>query len=164
MVYGLQNLEEGADNQKKVQYVQDLLGLLNSLAADTAEVKTVELFVQSEGAPAEVFALATGLTPYPSLKFSLSFHNNYPIEQANKATAINVLPGGECTWTDLTSSNLRHSAEKLSSDCGCTTCSENYSMAYLHHLFDVKELNASILTSIHNLWQYQKLLAVPRQE
>jgi queuine tRNA-ribosyltransferase len=38
-------------------------------------------------------------------------------------------------------------------DCGCYTC-RTYSRAYLRHLFQVGELNAFTLNTLHNLWFY----------
>ncbi|HEX78711.1 MAG TPA: tRNA guanosine(34) transglycosylase Tgt [Dehalococcoidia bacterium] len=40
--------------------------------------------------------------------------------------------------------------EPVDSDCGCYTC-QNFSAAYLHHLFNCKELLALRLATIHNL-------------
>lgn len=39
----------------------------------------------------------------------------------------------------------------LDQDCGCYTC-QNYSRAYLHHLFKGKEMLAATLATIHNEW------------
>jgi queuine tRNA-ribosyltransferase len=36
-------------------------------------------------------------------------------------------------------------------DCGCPVC-KRYSRAYLHHLFNVKEMLGARLNTIHNLW------------
>ena len=37
--------------------------------------------------------------------------------------------------------------------CGCPVCAR-YSRAYLHHLYNVKEMLASRLNTIHNLWYF----------
>jgi queuine tRNA-ribosyltransferase len=41
--------------------------------------------------------------------------------------------------------------------CGCPVCTR-YSRAYLHHLFQVKEMLASRLNTIHNLWYFADLM------
>ncbi len=42
-------------------------------------------------------------------------------------------------------------------DCGCPVC-KRYSRAYLHHLFNVKEMLGSRLNTIHNLWYFADLM------
>jgi queuine tRNA-ribosyltransferase len=41
--------------------------------------------------------------------------------------------------------------------CGCPVCAR-YSRAYLHHLYNVKEMLASRLNTIHNLWYFAELM------
>ncbi len=41
--------------------------------------------------------------------------------------------------------------------CGCPVCLR-YSRAYLHHLFNVKEMLGSRLNTIHNLWYFAELM------
>lgn len=41
--------------------------------------------------------------------------------------------------------------------CGCTVCAR-YSRAYLHHLYNVKEMLASRLNTLHNLWFFSDLM------
>lgn len=42
-------------------------------------------------------------------------------------------------------------------DCGCPVC-KRYTRAYLHHLFNVKEMLGSRLNTIHNLWYFADLM------
>jgi queuine tRNA-ribosyltransferase len=42
--------------------------------------------------------------------------------------------------------------------CGCMVCAR-YSRAYLHHLYNVKEMLASRLNTIHNLWYFSDLMS-----
>lgn len=42
--------------------------------------------------------------------------------------------------------------------CGCPVCAK-YSRAYLHHLYNVKEMLASRLNTIHNLWYFSDLMS-----
>jgi queuine tRNA-ribosyltransferase len=41
--------------------------------------------------------------------------------------------------------------------CGCPVC-KRYSRAYLHHLYNVKEMLGSRLNTIHNLWYFADLM------
>ena len=41
--------------------------------------------------------------------------------------------------------------------CGCMVCAR-YSRAYLHHLYNVKEMLASRLNTIHNLWYFSEFM------
>ena len=50
----------------------------------------------------------------------------------------------------------------LDADCGCYTC-RNFSRAYLRHLFMSKEILASRLNTLHNLYYYLTLMQGLRQ-
>jgi queuine tRNA-ribosyltransferase len=45
----------------------------------------------------------------------------------------------------------RQDERPVDPDCGCPVC-KRYSRAYLHHLFNVKEMLGARLNTIHNLW------------
>ena len=47
-------------------------------------------------------------------------------------------------------------------DCDCELC-QNYTKAYLHHLFKAQELLALQIASIHNLAFYLRLVTDARQ-
>lgn len=69
-------------------------------------------------------------------------------------------------FTSFGSLDIRHAEHKesdipLDEACSCYTCS-HFSRAYLRHLFQSKEILASILNSIHNLHYYLNLLAESR--
>jgi len=51
----------------------------------------------------------------------------------------------------LRNSEYQKDFSPIDNTCNCYTCS-NYSRSYLRHLFNCKEMNASILSSIHNLF------------
>lgn len=59
--------------------------------------------------------------------------------------------------------NARHAADPrpLDADCACQTC-QNYSRAYLHHLFRCEEMLGPILLTLHNLTFYQTLMSALR--
>ncbi|MEL6170006.1 MAG: tRNA guanosine(34) transglycosylase Tgt [Pseudomonadota bacterium] len=56
--------------------------------------------------------------------------------------------------------NARHADDPrpLDEECGCPAC-QNYSRAYLHHLFRSGEILGSMLMTWHNLTYYQDLMA-----
>lgn len=60
---------------------------------------------------------------------------------------------------ELNIKNAVHTTSELAIDenCNCYTC-KNYSRAYLRHLFKSKEILASMLLTIHNLYFYQTLM------
>lgn len=60
--------------------------------------------------------------------------------------------------------NARHIEDPrpIDEDCHCITC-QNYSRAYLHHLFRSKELFGFTLLTTHNLTYYQVLMAEMRE-
>ncbi|MFC1874906.1 tRNA guanosine(34) transglycosylase Tgt [Chloroflexota bacterium] len=60
------------------------------------------------------------------------------------------------------SSSYKKMAEALDTDCGCYTC-ENFSAAYLHHLFRSGELLALRLATIHNLSFVSNLMSDIRE-
>ena len=61
---------------------------------------------------------------------------------------------------DVKIKNARFKTDEAPLDptCTCTTC-QNFSRAYLHHLFRAGEILSSILNTIHNLHYYQTLMA-----
>ncbi|MEN9902629.1 MAG: queuine tRNA-ribosyltransferase [Pseudomonadota bacterium] len=65
---------------------------------------------------------------------------------------------------DVKIKNARFKTEQgpLDPTCGCYTC-QNFSRAYLHHLFRAGEILSSILNTIHNLHYYQTLMAEMRR-
>mgnify|MGYP000627935928 FL=1 len=56
----------------------------------------------------------------------------------------------------------RFDESPLDSACDCYTC-QNFSRAYLHHLFKCNEMLSAQLGTIHNLRYYQRLMAGIRQ-
>jgi tRNA-guanine family transglycosylase len=52
--------------------------------------------------------------------------------------------------TEFTSTDLRALDTPIRPGCDCLVCRQ-YSVAYLHHLQDMKELNFNILLGVHNL-------------
>ncbi len=61
---------------------------------------------------------------------------------------------------DIKIKNARFKTDEapLDASCTCYTC-QNFSRAYLHHLFRAGEILSSILNTVHNLHYYQTLMA-----
>jgi queuine tRNA-ribosyltransferase len=66
-------------------------------------------------------------------------------------------------WTiNLMNAKFATDFTPLDPDCGCYTC-KNYTRAYVAHLFRAKEILASTLTSIHNLYFLVNLVKEARR-
>ena len=61
----------------------------------------------------------------------------------------------------LKNTQYKNDSNPIDIDCGCYTC-QNYSRAYLHHLFKIGEMLGSRLNTIHNLFYYQKIIQEAR--
>ena len=74
-----------------------------------------------------------------------TFDSSYPTKAARHGTLLTSTGGMKIT-------KGRHSGEfePIEATCSCYTC-QNYSRAYIHHLFKAKELISMSLASIHNL-------------
>ena len=74
-----------------------------------------------------------------------TFDSSYPTKAARHGTLFTQ--SGKMKIT-----RRRHSGEfePIEGGCACYTC-QNYSRAYIHHLFKAKELTSMTLASIHNL-------------
>jgi queuine tRNA-ribosyltransferase len=57
----------------------------------------------------------------------------------------------------ITRPNFRRDKFPPDTDCGCYTC-QNFTRAYLHHLFQADEILGDTLATIHNLHFYQSLM------
>jgi queuine tRNA-ribosyltransferase len=66
-------------------------------------------------------------------------------------------------YGDLKLKNIQYKNDTnpIDSDCECYTC-QNFSRAYLHHLFRIGEMLGSRLNTIHNLFYYQKIVQEAR--
>ena len=72
--------------------------------------------------------------------------------------------GQAFTWAGpLNLRNARHAEDPAPLDerCACPSCA-SYSRAYLHHLTKAGEMLGAMLTTEHNLWFYQALMAEMR--
>ncbi|MFA6273307.1 MAG: tRNA guanosine(34) transglycosylase Tgt [Candidatus Paceibacterota bacterium] len=64
---------------------------------------------------------------------------------------------------NILNAKFREDFSPIQKDCHCYTC-QNYTKAYLAHLFRAQEMFAATLASIHNLYFISKLVADARQK
>lgn len=64
---------------------------------------------------------------------------------------------------NITASQFRQDLKPLGVNCGCPACSEGFSKSYINHLIWSKELTGYTLTTIHNLYVMEKLMAEIRE-
>jgi len=57
----------------------------------------------------------------------------------------------------IKNAQYRLDTRPLDAECSCYTC-QNFSRAYLHHLYRLKEILSARLNTIHNLHYYQELM------
>ncbi len=57
----------------------------------------------------------------------------------------------------IKNAQYRLDTRPLDAECSCYTC-QNFSRAYLHHLYRLKEILSARLNTIHNLHYYQQLM------
>ena len=63
---------------------------------------------------------------------------------------------------DITKSIYAMDSSPIDKRCGCYTC-QNFSRAYLNHLFKARELLSYRLATIHNLWFMNNLVTQIRE-
>ncbi len=63
----------------------------------------------------------------------------------------------------LTNRRFRRDAYPIDTSCDCAACAQGYSRAYLHHLFAANEVLSAVLTSIHNVHFYQRVVREARE-
>lgn len=76
---------------------------------------------------------------------------NKPITQSDQFT------NGKKYQIDITKAVFEEDFDPIERDCTCYTC-QNFTRAYVHHLFHVKELLSYRLASIHNLHFMHRLM------
>ena len=77
------------------------------------------------------------------------------ILMAGTGTVFSKAEGG--TRINLLNARFREDSAPIEEECGCPTC-QNYSRAYLRHLFVAKEPAAQRLASTHNLYFLEALM------
>ena len=71
--------------------------------------------------------------------------SSYPTRLARHGMALT-----HAGQLNLTKGENKTRFEPISKECSCPTC-QNYTLAYMHHLFKAKEITALTLATIHNL-------------
>ena len=104
-----------------------------------------------------------GIGDLPSIDFCVplgidTFDSSYPTRAARHGTVFT----GEGT-INLTRSSNASKFTPICKECPCSTC-QNYSLAYLNHLFKAKELPGMTLATIHNLTHMVRLMENYRQK
>ncbi len=64
---------------------------------------------------------------------------------------------------NMAAGEFREDINPLGKNCGCPACSEGFSRSYINHLMWSKELTGYTLTTIHNLYVMEKLMAEIRE-
>ncbi len=62
----------------------------------------------------------------------------------------------------ISNKNYKRDFFPIDPSCNCYTC-QNFSRAYLHHLFAANEVLSAVLSAIHNISFYQKMMSEIRQ-
>lgn len=73
----------------------------------------------------------------------------------------NARHGHAFTWEgrrNMINAKYERDTLPIDTQCGCPTC-QNFSRAYIHHLFKAKEMLAMRLTVMHNLYFYNTLMS-----
>ncbi len=68
------------------------------------------------------------------------------------------------TKIDFRKSQYRADQKPIMPGCGCPTCSQKFSKAYISHLIREKEILGLRLLTLHNLWLIQTLMSKIRQK
>lgn len=144
----------GGDVLELPQLYQDLIDFF----AQTPSGKLRAM--QSSGTPVEIL---NGVLAGVDL-----FESNYPLQQAQYGLALQIehvkiseedtdaskvsrlLDGRSQKTLDLTKEECKSSKLPMTEGCSCYTC-KNYTRAYIYHMLEVKEMNATILLAIHNV-------------
>ena len=80
-----------------------------------------------------------------------------PTRYARSATAFTVR--GRIR---LTHRRYRRDAYPIDTSCDCRTCARGFSRAYLSHLFNANEILGAVLTTVHNVRFYQRMMEAAR--
>ncbi len=95
----------------------------------------------------------------PCIKLGVdTFDSSHPTRCARHGLAF-TLNGG----VRIMHSSNKHNFRPIDDNCTCLTC-QNYTRAYLHHLFKAKEVTGHTLASIHNLHFMVELMASYRRK
>lgn len=87
-----------------------------------------------------------------------TFDSSYPTRAARHGFLLTSSGG-----LKLSPLSLSKRFEPIEEGCQCPTC-QQYTLAYIHHLFKAKELTGLMLATVHNLYFMVKLMERVRQQ
>ncbi|UCB44662.1 MAG: tRNA guanosine(34) transglycosylase Tgt [Spirochaetota bacterium] len=106
-------------------------------------------YLMGVGAPEDILeAVLSGVDMFDSV---------LPTRNARNATVF--IPGGRIL---LRNADFKNDEKKIQEDCVCYTCN-NFSRAYLRHLFKTREILAYRLATIHNLYYIMNFVSKLRE-
>ncbi len=76
-------------------------------------------------------------------------------------TQVDILNKDNYKYVHILKHKYVNDFAPIDSSCDCITC-QNYSKAYLHHLFKLKDSTAHLLASLHNLRVYTRVIEILR--
>lgn len=86
-----------------------------------------------------------------------------PTRDARHGRIYTLQPDLSAGFLYITKTQYATDFGPIEADCDCLTCTE-HSLAYLHHLFKIKDMAAPHLATIHNLRVYTRLIDALRQK
>ncbi|MDF1498408.1 MAG: tRNA guanosine(34) transglycosylase Tgt [Patescibacteria group bacterium] len=117
-------------------------------------------YLMGVGKPEEVVgAVARGIDMFDCVIPTRNARHGTLYKFIKKSDKIKVSksPGKFYEIMHITNEKFKSDKKSIDKNCGCFTC-QNYSRAYLRHLFSAKELLALRLASIHNIHFYLELM------
>ncbi len=103
-----------------------------------------------------ILGIENGIDTFDCVAPTRIARNGAAYVRNTRTSSEEVLPGpgseGEKAGRiNLTNARFTNDFTPIEKECGCYTC-QNYTRAYVSHLFRAKEMLAATLTSIHNLY------------
>lgn len=112
-------------------------------------------------APKAIFGCLKPETMFQLMKLGIDiFDSSYAtaLTDSGKALIVRIAQNHDSevevhsSVMDLKSGEYREDMSIISSECACYACSRSFSRAYLNHLLVTKEMLASVLLNLHNLY------------
>lgn len=125
--------------------------LLNEIAEYSASLLPQDkpMYLMGSGTPVDIVkSVAAGIDLFDCVLPTRNARNGYLFTSSGKILIKNE--------------KYKYDNAPIDENCNCYTCN-NFSRAYLRHLFLSKEYNSAILNSIHNLYFYLNLMKQIRE-
>ncbi|SPN73371.1 Queuine tRNA-ribosyltransferase,queuine tRNA-ribosyltransferase,queuine tRNA-ribosyltransferase,Queuine tRNA-ribosyltransferase [Chlamydia serpentis] len=161
-MYGV--IHGGLDPQQRrlgVRFVEDqpfdgfaIGGSLGRNLKEMSEVVRVTSSFLSKERPVHLLGIGDLPSIHAMIGFGIdSFDSSYPTKAARHGLILSAKGP-----IKIGHQNYSHDSSTIDSSCSCLTCLSGISKAYLRHLFKVREPNAAIWASIHNLHYMQQVM------